>query len=238
MMMKRFILILMIVGISFQMIYAKEDISLLRYPAVSADAKNIVFSYRSDIRISSIAGGEARRITDHIAYDIRPVFSPDGKHIAFSSDRKGNYDVYVIPVEGGIPQQVTFRSSDDFVSDWSSDGKNIIFFSRRDIHFYYGNIGTYKISINSGMPVPVINQMAKNSKLAPGDRLIAFNINRVPDFRQRYRGPANNDVYTCNLGTNTYSKLTDHPGSDKWPVFGGNRIFYVSDKDNTFNIWK
>jgi Tol biopolymer transport system component/C-terminal processing protease CtpA/Prc len=272
--MKRFILFLMIVGISFQMIFAKggrrpqpihgqpdaalsgtssqkfaektkfhtvlvkEDISLPRYPAVSPDAQNIVFSYRSDIWISSIDGGEARRITDHIADDIRPVFSPDGKHIAFSSDRKGNYDVYVIPVEGGLPRQVTFRSSDDLVSDWSSDGKSIIFLSRRDIHFYYGNIGTYKISIKGGMPTPVINQMAKNSKLSPGDKLIAFNINRVPDFRQRYRGSANNDIYTCDLETNTYSKLTNHPGNDKWPVFGGSRIFYVSDKDNTFNIWK
>lgn len=238
MMMKRFILFLMIVGISFPMISAKEDISLPRYPDISPDAKNIVFSYRSDIWIASIAGGEARRITDHTADDIRPIFSPDGKHIAFSSDRKGNYDVYVIPLEGGLPRQITFRSSDDFVSDWSADGKNIIFSSRRDIHFYYGNIGTYKISINGGMPMPVINQMAKNSKLSPDDQLIAFNINRVPDFRQRYRGSANNDIYTCDLQSNTYAKLTDHPGNDKWPVFGGSRIFYVSDQDNTFNIWK
>lgn len=238
--MKKIVLALILSVISIQVLSAAGDISLLRYPAVSPDAKHIAFSFQSDIWISSIDGGSARRITDHIADDTRPVFSPDGKRIAFSSQRKGNYDVYVIPVEGGVPRQVTFRSSNDFVTDWTADGKNVIFFSARDIHFYYGNNGTYKIAVGGGMPVPVIHQMAKNSKLSPDNQIIAFNINRVPDFRQRYRGPANNDIYTCNLKTRTYAKLTTHKGGDKWPVFGGDRIYYVSDDGSTqtFNIWR
>jgi tricorn protease len=238
MMIKRFLLIFLAFTLSLSLLAAKEEISLLRYPDLSPDGQTVAFSYRGDIWLASSAGGEARRLTDHIADDSRPVFSPGGTHIAFSSQRNGNYDVYVIPVGGGVPTQVTFRSCDDFVTDWTADGNDILFFSQRDLHFYYGNLGTYKIAVTGGMPVPVLNQMAKNGKLSADNQILAFNINRVPDFRQRYRGSANNDIYTYHLGTQTYAKLTDHPGNDKWPVFGGGRIFYVSDRDNTFNIWK
>ena len=234
------VLILIVSLFLVPMTMAAEDITLVRYPDISPNSQYIAFSHRGDIWISSIDGGKARRLTDHVSDDIRPVFSPDGQYIAFSSQRKGNYDVYVIPIEGGIPQQVTFRSANDYVTDWTSDGKSVVFFSARDIHFYYGNNGTYKIAVNGGMPVPVVNQMAKNGKLSPDGRMFAFNVNRVPEFRQRYRGSANNDIYICDLESHTYSILTQHNGNDKWPVFGGGHVYYVSDDGSTktFNVWK
>jgi len=106
---------------------AGDDISLLRYPDISPDATFVVFSYKGDIWKAPAAGGRSERLTDHIGDDTRPKFSPDGKMIAFSSDRNGNYDVFVIPAEGGYAKQLTYRSSPDVVTGWAGDGKDVIF---------------------------------------------------------------------------------------------------------------
>jgi len=217
---------------------AGEDISLLRYPDISPDAATVVFSYKGDIWKAPVTGGMGRRLTDHMGNDIRPKFSPDGEQIAFSSDRNGNYDVFVIPAEGGPARQLTYRSSGDEVTGWTGDGSAVIFHSRRDLHFYYGNSGIFSVPAAGGMPRLLMPQMAKNGSLSEDGKFLVFNINRIPEFRQRYRGPANNDVWLYDMEKDRYIQLTQHPGNDKWPVFSSGNIFYVSDVDNTFNLWK
>ena len=217
---------------------AGDDISLLRYPDISPDSTLVVFSYKGDIWKAPAAGGRSERLTDHIGDDTRPSFSPDGKMIAFSSDRNGNYDVFVIPAEGGYAKQLTYRSSPDVVTGWTGDGKAVVFHSRRDLHFYYGNSGIFSIPVTGGMPQLMMDQMGKEGSLSTDSKYLFFNINRIPDFRQRYRGPANNDVWRYDFEKDRYMKLTDHQGNDKWPVFGPGGVYYVSDKDNTFNLWK
>ncbi|MEN8221943.1 MAG: S41 family peptidase, partial [Acidobacteriota bacterium] len=158
--------------------------------------------------------------------------------IAFSSDRNGHYDVFVIAAEGGYAKQLTFRSSNDEVTGWTGDGTGVIFHSRRDLHFYYGNSGIFSIPVKGGMPYLMMDQMGKSGSLSGDGNYLVFNINRIPEFRQRYRGPANNDVWLYNIEKDRYRKLTDHQGNDKWPVFGSGGVYYVSDKDDTFNLWK
>ncbi|MCP5107153.1 MAG: hypothetical protein GY950_27450, partial [bacterium] len=197
--------IFLLSAFSFQLAATGDDISLPRFPDISPDARYIAFSYRGDIWVSSIGGGQARRVTLHLADDRRPVFSPDGKSLAFSSRRKGNYDVYIIPFEGGIPRQITFRSSQDYVTDWTPGGKQVIFFSGRDIHASSRNAGTYKIPVSGGMPTPLLNQAAVLAKLSrsTGQQLIVFNIPLTYPLRQRYRGPGNSDIYTYHLESKT-----------------------------------
>ncbi len=235
--MKKLITIIQILFFSF-ILTAGDDISLMRYPDISPDSLHVVFSYKGDIWKSSVTGGKAERLTDHFGNDTRPKFSPDGSLIAFSSDRNGNYDVFVIPVEGGLARQLTYRSSQDEVTGWNGDGTGVIFHSRRDLHFYYGNSGIFMVPVGGGMPSLLMDQMGKNGSISEDNKFLAFNINRIPDFRQRYRGPANNDVWVYNREKDRYRKLTDHPGNDKWPVFKNNSIYYVSDSDETFNLWK
>src|SRR6516225_5113349 len=83
---------------------AQEPIRFARTPDISPDGKQVVFSYLGDIWIVETIGGIARPVTQHIAHDVDPVFSPDGKYIAFSSNRNGSYDVFVIPTSGGKPK--------------------------------------------------------------------------------------------------------------------------------------
>ena len=88
-------------------------IKLARHPDYHAG--KIVFSYLGDLWVANEDGTGAHRVTDHTARDIYPRFSPDGKWIAFSSNRYGNNDVFVIPAEGGAAKQLTFHSGNDEV---------------------------------------------------------------------------------------------------------------------------
>src|SRR5271165_1798659 len=94
---------------------AQEPIRFARMPDISPDGKLVTFSYLGDIWVVETIGGVARPVTIHPAHDINPVFSPDGKSIAFSSNRHGSYNVYVIPTQSGKPRRLTFDSSHDIV---------------------------------------------------------------------------------------------------------------------------
>src|SRR2546430_10166752 len=85
----------------------------------------------------------------HEKHDFAPVFSPDGKRIAFSSNRHGNYDVFVIPVQGGRPTRLTFDSADDYVTGWSPDGKYVLFSSSRSTSFPF-NYELFRVPVEGG----------------------------------------------------------------------------------------
>jgi tricorn protease len=107
----------------------QAQVKLLRHPTYSKG--KVAFSYLGDIWIASENGSDILRLTDNKARDQFPRFSPDGSAIAFSSNRDGNYDVYVIPSTGGKPRQLTFHSAADNVVGWTPDGKKVIFSSTR-----------------------------------------------------------------------------------------------------------
>ncbi len=105
----RFLLAAFLLGtIPFSAV-AQEPIKLARTPDISPDGKLVAFSYLGDIWVVEAIGGVARPVTIHRAHDINPVFSPDGKWIAFSSNRHGSYNVFVIPVQSGKPRRLDFR---------------------------------------------------------------------------------------------------------------------------------
>src|SRR5689334_19229073 len=110
-----------------------REAKLVRYPHYHQG--KIVFTYLGDIWTADENGQNIKRITVHKARDVYPRFSPDGKWIAFSSDRNGNLDVYVIPTAGGAVRRLTVHSADETVLDWTPDGKGILFASQRGEHF-------------------------------------------------------------------------------------------------------
>src|SRR5581483_2831937 len=102
---------------------ADKPIRGMSYPALSPDGKRLCFTYLGDLWTVSSSGGVASRLTVHEALDAFPHWSPDGRWIAFTSLRTGNYDIFLVPAQGGEARQVTFHSSSDIVNDWSPDGK-------------------------------------------------------------------------------------------------------------------
>lgn len=99
----------------------------LRYPVISPDGKSVVFSYKGNLWVVPTTGGEARQLTSHAAYDYAPVFSPDGREVAFASDRRGNFDLYTVPLTGGEPRRITTHSAKETPWSYSPDGREILF---------------------------------------------------------------------------------------------------------------
>jgi len=108
-------------------INAQNNCLWIRYPSISPDGKLIVFSYKGDLYLVSSEGGNATILTKNSNYDYAPVWSPDSKNIAFSSDREGNFDIYTTDIFGSTPNRLTFNSVNEKPTSFSSDGTEILF---------------------------------------------------------------------------------------------------------------
>jgi len=135
----------------------------------------IAFAYHGDIWIAKDDGTAVRRLTDNIANDTSPRFSPDGKLVAFTSDRAGNSDIYVVPIEGGEPVQLTFMTGGDDVQSWTPDGQKILFTTSRGANAWGSPI--YAVPAKGGQPTALGMPAATAGMISLDGRMIAFNRN-------------------------------------------------------------
>ena len=110
---------------------AQDNPLWLRYPAISPDGQTLLFEYKGDIWSVPAAGGNATPLTLSESYEFAPVWSHDGKSIAFASDRYGNFDVFVMPAGGGESKRLTFHSTREVPSTFSADDKAVLFNAAR-----------------------------------------------------------------------------------------------------------
>ena len=103
----------------------------LRYPAISPDGSELAFAFMGDVYIVPVEGGFARALTTAPSFESMPVWSNDGKKLAFVSSRYGNHDIYVISRNGGAAERVTFHSANDIPMAFSPDDSRIYFYSPR-----------------------------------------------------------------------------------------------------------
>jgi tricorn protease len=209
---------------------AQEPIRFARTPDISPDGKLVAFSYLGDIWVVEAIGGVARPVTMHEKHDIYPVFSPDGKKIAFSSNRHGSYDVFVVPVQGGKPTRLTSDSSDDLVNGWSPDGKSILFTSSRGTSFP-ANSELYTVPVTGGRARRVSAFEGRDGVFSPDGAMIAYVRGPGTWYRKYYRGSANDDVWIANADGTFNRRLTSHSGEDISPMWAadGKAIYYVTD---------
>jgi tricorn protease len=211
-------------------VQAQEPIRFARTPDISPDGKLVAFSYLGDIWVVEAIGGVARPVTMHEKHDIYPVFSPDGRKIAFSSNRHGSYDVFVIPVEGGKPARLTFDSADDFVNAWSPDGKSIMFTSNRGTS-YPSSSELYSVPVTGGRARRISAFEGRDGVFSPSGDLVAFVRGPGTWYRKYYRGSANDDIWIANSDGSNTRRLTTHMGQDTSPMWSadGKFVYYVSD---------
>ena len=112
-----------------------ETIRLAQDPALSPDGSVLAFAWRGDVWSVPVKGGAARQLTQHPAIESAPAFSPDGKQIAFVSDREGGRQVYVMAANGGEPRQLTWHSEGFQIEEWFPDGESLLISVARD-HFW------------------------------------------------------------------------------------------------------
>jgi len=239
----KFYIVLLITILSLRIFYAQADepIKMARFPAPSPDGKSLIFSYQGDLWRVSIDGGQAVRLTVHQADDSYPVWSPDGTEIAFSSNRFGNDDIYVMPANGGTSERVTFFSGSDRICDWSSDGKTIFFTSNRDFYYNRMPVMCRVKRTGGGTPTKLIPAYVNRGKLSRDGNLLVYSRGRESWVRKHYRGSANADIWLYNFRTKKFTRLTEHNGNDYYPLLSADNktIYYVTDqKDDSFNLWQ
>jgi Tol biopolymer transport system component len=223
---------------AFTLLQAQEDL-LLRFPAVNNDGSKIAFSFQGDIWTVPSAGGKATRLTIHEAYEANPKFSYDGKQIAFSGNRYGNNDIFVMLTEGGTPKRLTYHSAPDNISSWTADG-NIIFSTSREFNQIERPQEVYSVSANGGTEMRVLDAVGFDPVYSPDGRFLAFvrgDIN--PVFREDYKGPSNRDIWLYDTKSKTYSKLVSFETNDIMPQWSDSRtIYFMSSISGNYNIYK
>lgn len=209
---------------------AQEPIRFARTPDISPDGKQVAFSYLGDIWVVEAIGGVARPITMHEAHDAYPVFSPDGRSIAFSSNRHGQYDVFVVPAFGGRPKRLTFDSAQDIAVGWTPDGKSVVFSSTRSAAFP-GGPQLYTIPADGGQEQKLPFVDAKDGAFSPAGNAVAFVRGPGTWYRKNYRGSSNDDIWLAAPDGSGVRRLTEFPGQDTAPMFSpdGKRLYYVTE---------
>ena len=219
----------------------------LRNPAISPDGNSIVFTYMGDLYKVPAQGGNAVPLTLHEGHETAPVWSPDGKSVAFASDKFGNFDVFLIPSGGGEAKRLTQASSWDVPTGFSPDGKSVLFQSgRQDPHtsvqFPIKMLGEiYSVSIAGGNPKLITAASGEMAQYAPSGTKIAYQDNKGYEdpWRKHQTSSIARDLWTYDLASKKYSKITTFKGEDRNPVFKNEKeIYYLSEQPNSFNIYK
>ena len=217
---------------------AAEETRLMRFPDIYGD--KIVFTYGRDLWIVPSEGGTARQLTSHMNSESIGKFSPDGSTIAFSASYDGNMDIYTIPVGGGVPKRLTYHLFGDFIVDWHPSGKSVLFRSARMSKTNPGPRYNrlFLVPADGGYPEVLPLFEGELTSYSPDGKKIAYNrISREFRTWKRYRGGMAQDIWLYDFENNTSEKLTDFDGTDAFPMWYENRIYFISDRDHTMNIY-
>lgn len=222
-----------------------DEARLLRFPATNGS--EIVFSYGGDLYSVPVTGGTASRLTSHEGNEIFPRFSPDGRTVAFTGQYDGNTEVYTIPSTGGVPERLTFTATNarddlgdrmgpnNIVVTWSPDGKEILFRNRTGDGFT-GNL--WEVSPQGGMPSKLPLPEGGFASWSPDGKRLAYN-RVMREFRnwKYYRGGMADDIWIFDPEAGKVTNITDNPAQDIIPMWIGDKIYFISDRDMTMNLF-
>ena len=214
---------------------------LMRFPTTSAT--QLAFVARGGLWVAPLAGGRATRITHDAGEVVAPVFSPDGRWIAFTRSLGQTRDVYVVASTGGKAKRLTFDGlgvdGDDLVLGWTPGGDRIVFLSSHGASNSHA-FRAFTAPMTGGAPEPLPLDRAGLVSFSPDGREIVFNRDfRNPELRKRYLGGGHQNLYRYDFASRSLSRLTDWKGTDTNPMWVGRKVFFLSDRgqDRRANLW-
>ena len=190
-----------------------------RYPALAPDGGRIAFSWQGDIWLAPAAGGAAQRLTANPGYDFHPVWFPDGKRLAFTSDRDGSDDVFIAEIGGGAPRRLTFHEAPDLAQGVL--GGDVVFTSRR--HEAWSRMpAVYRIPAVGGTERLACKVLALEAVPSPDGRYLALVRGGTPGDRRHYRGAANRELWLYESASGKLERLTTTPWDEDGVAWAGN----------------
>ncbi|MCJ7485852.1 MAG: peptidase S41, partial [Candidatus Aminicenantes bacterium] len=220
--------------------------SWLRYPAISPDGKTIVFTYKGDLYRVPSAGGTAVPLTIHEAHDYMPVWSHDGKSIAFASDRFGNFDIFVMPAAGGQARRLTFHSASELPFSFSPDDKDVLFGAARQDTAANRLFPTgsqpelYKVPVAGGRAVQVLSTPAEDARYSRDGRFLIYHDKKggENEWRKHHTSAIARDIWVYDTQSARHHKITTFAGEDRSPVYAADEkdFYYLSEESGSFNV--
>ncbi len=227
-------LTLCVLGLSVPIASAETTPLLAQQPALSAT--EIAFAFAGDLWTVPRQGGEARRLTTGVGVEQGPMFSPDGKSIAFTGQYDGNTDVFVVPAEGGVPKRLTWHPDADFALGWTPDGKKILFSSARNSYSRYREL--YLAGLDGGLEEKLPLPMGWEASFSPDGRQIAYvPLSRAFFAWKRYRGGQTTPIWIAALANSRIEKLPRENSNDFCPMWVGDKVYFLSDRNDIVSLF-
>src|SRR5882724_8760662 len=234
-----FALLMVLWGSCPQSLFAIDtnDTRMLSQPCISGD--RIAFIYAEDLWVAHADGSQPRRLTVDAGIESSPMFSPDGKWIAFSAQYDGNTDVFVVPVEGGSPRRLTWHPNPDLVRGWTPDGKSVLFASNRST-FSNRYTQLFTVPVSGGPATQLLIPNASFASYSPDGKYMAYTP--IPDaFKQwkHYRGGSIANILLFSFADHSVVKIPQPAEgcNDTGPIWMDGKIGFRSDRNGEFNLF-
>ena len=231
--------ILCLFGVSqFTHAQSAQKMSLGIQATLSPDGKKMAFVWGGDVWLGSSKGGRARQLTQHPAQEWTPKFSPDGKEIAFVSERDGTMQVYVVPVAGGVPEKLTDHSEGYYLLAWDPDGKSLVARGSRD---FVGRRASQLLRVprdGSGAERVLFQAYGARADISPDGKRVLFTREGVDLYRKGYRGSQSSQIWMYHFGKKKYKQMVKDDGGARNPMWkpDGSGFYYTAQRGGAFNL--